>query len=469
MTQVTISPVTRVHGPLEIELEVAEGQVVEAKNSGLHFRGFELILQGRDPRDASYLAERICGICSAAHAVAAAMAIEDAAGVEVTPNGLLVRNMIFAADILQNHWRHYSLLVLPDYLNMPERSPYAAGRRARPLPPKLNQALLEDYREGINFSRLAHEIVAVFGGKQPHQHGIIPGGVTSLPTADRLRKTEAIVKEMHQAVASRHLPHFEELAAVYPEYARYGRGYGNLLNFGIFPKPGQKHAFYFPSGIVKNGKEIGPFRQEKIREEIVHSYYAGSGPLPPIQGETVPEYGKTGAYSWVKAPRYDGEPYEGGPLARLWITGKYRRGISALDRLQARLVEIESLCELMQEWVSLTHPDQPVFTPFAIPWEAEGMGLTGAMRGQLGHWVRIENAKITHYQIITPTAWNFSPRDARGQRGPAEEALIGVPVADLEDPVEVGRVIRSFDPCLSCATHLIDTHRRLEAEYVLES
>lgn len=126
-----------------------------------------------------------------------------------------------------------------------------------------------------------------------------------------------------------------------------------------------------------------------------------------------------------------------------------------MDRIMARALEAERIGMLMDGWLDELEPGEPIYTPFEIPWEAEGIGLTGAMRGPLGHWLKIRKGLIDHYQIITPTAWNFSPRDDLGNRGPVEEALIGTPVENETEPIEIGRVIRAFDVCSSCSAHVM--------------
>ncbi|MBM4028651.1 MAG: nickel-dependent hydrogenase large subunit, partial [Planctomycetes bacterium] len=162
---------------------------------------------------------------------------------------------------------------------------------------------------------------------------------------------------------------------------------------------------------------------------------------------------KSNAYSWLKAPRYSGRPCEVGPLARMWINGEYAHGVSVMDRHLARAQEALKIAQAAQRWLEELVPDGPVYTPPVIPAMATGMGLTEAPRGALGHWLGISGGRISQYQVITPTTWNASPRDNKGILGPMEEALLGTPVQNPEKPIEVMRVIHSFDPCLDCAVH----------------
>jgi hydrogenase large subunit len=164
---------------------------------------------------------------------------------------------------------------------------------------------------------------------------------------------------------------------------------------------------------------------------------------------------KGAAYSWLKAPRYEGEPYECGPLARMAVTGLYPASASVMDRIRARAKEAQVLANAMSTWIAAVVPETSAYTPCSLPATAEVAGLTEAPRGALGHWLKIQNGKIGHYQVITPTCWTISPRDSAGRRGPLEQALIGTPVANVDNPVEVLRVVHSVDPCLDCATHVM--------------
>jgi len=189
---------------------------------------------------------------------------------------------------------------------------------------------------------------------------------------------------------------------------------------------------------------------------VKHSRYEPtSGSRHPAAGLTEPLPEKDGAYTWLKAPRYMRMVHEVGPLARMWIAGRYRRGISTVDRLLARAEEAQLIAGVMDGWLDELVPGEPSFEPVAVPEVAVGAGLTEAPRGALGHWIRVEEGKIHNYQVVTPTAWNGSPKDDFNQRGPIEQALVGTPVANADEPVEVLRVVHSFDPCLACAVHVL--------------
>jgi len=259
-------------------------------------------------------------------------------------------------------------------------------------------------------------------------------------------------------------------------------------------------ALLFPSGIVYNGniKEIHEVDPNKIAEDVTHAWYEGSKPLHPYDGETIPNY--TGLekrddgmaylktdekYSWIKSPIYDDKRVEVGPLARMvvgfakgderitkYVTNFLKRGnlpvavlFSTIGRTAARAIETELMADVMVEWVdelakNAASGDLSTWSEFdfdIVSIKSKGMGLAEAPRGALGHWVRVENGKIANYQAVVPSTWNAAPRDYKGRMGAYEAALIGTKVADPEQPLEIIRTIHSFDPCIACAVHVVDT------------
>jgi hydrogenase large subunit len=245
------------------------------------------------------------------------------------------------------------------------------------------------------------------------------------------------------------------------ELQDFGVGPTNFLAYGVFPNPDNLEDRLLRRGVVAAGtsQDLDPV---EIVEYVKHSWYSdrsGGNPAEEIPPE--PMYGKDGAYTWAKAPRYKGKPHEVGPLARMIVSGYYspksKHGASVYDRLMARLLETVKIAEAMSDWIGMLKPGESVYDSYVTPSSAAGMGLWEAPRGALGHWINIEGGKIQRYQVITPTAWNVSPRDDMGTMGPIEEALIGVQVPDTKNPIDVVRTVRSFDPCLACTVHLVDT------------
>jgi hydrogenase large subunit len=225
---------------------------------------------------------------------------------------------------------------------------------------------------------------------------------------------------------------------------------------GGFPLDAAGKGLFFSGGRrTETGKEGQSLKVEAVTEQVTHSWYDNaSTKRHPSDGATQAVYPKEGAYSWLKAPRYEGQPYETGPLARMMIGGLYRNGISVHDRHRARAAETLKIAEALPGWLEEVKPGGAVYSRYAVPAEAEAAGLTEAPRGALGHWLKIREGKIAHYQVVTPTCWNASPRDDQHVPGPIEKALVGTPVADSKQPVEVLRIVHSFDPCLACAVHV---------------
>jgi len=459
---ITIDPITRIEGHLKVEIEIEGGKVVDARSSGTLFRGFEIILKGRDPRDAQHLAQRVCGICSAAHASAASLTLESAFGAKPPSNARIIRNLVAGADFLQSHILHFYLLTALDYFVGPENPPFIPGTKGDyRLSKETNSEYLDHYIRALEVRRKIHEMTAIFGGKMPHHQTSVPGGVTEKPTVDKIASFLWRLREAIDFIENVYLPDVLRIAEVYKDYSKIGKGYGNLLCYGGFDLDDRGKERLFKSGRFTDG-EIRSMDAAKIAEDVRFSWYEPkiSGKNPG-ESDTFPAPRKPDAYSWLKSPRYDGKPYELGPLARMWISGDYRKGISVMDRHIARAIETKKIARAMEEWVLQLRPGKVVYNPCKVPRSGQGMGLTEAPRGSLGHWIKISNSKIEMYQIVTPSNWNCSPRDDKGQPGPMEKSLIGTPVADPENPIEVMRVIRSYDPCLACSVHLLVPGRKL--------
>jgi hydrogenase large subunit len=461
MRRIVIDPVTRLEGHLKVMVEVDAGKVVKAEVAGTLFRGFEKVLAGRDPRDAVFLTQRICGVCPADHATAAALALDDACQVEVPANGRLLRNLMLGGNYLQSHITHFYHLSLPDYVQLPEIAPFSPHYTGDfRFNKETNEKLAGHYFQALQIRRKCHELVAQFGGKMPHLASIIAGGTSQNATAERMKAARPLIKEISAFINTVYEDDVRLLAATYPDYFRAGKGSGNLLTYGAFPLDNSGSRNLFARGVYMNG-QAGVLDPERITEDVSHSWYSQVSGGKPNEMITETDAGKQDAYSWVKAPRYNGAVCEVGPLARMWMNGMYTNGISAMDRIVARMLEAKLMAAAVERWLGELDPGEPCEAPVEIPYEAEGMGLTEAARGALGHWVKIRGGRIERYQAVVPTTWNASPADAAGQFGPIETALIGLEVPDADNPLSVVRVIHSFDPCLACAVHLITPNRTM--------
>ncbi|HML74350.1 MAG TPA: nickel-dependent hydrogenase large subunit [Anaerohalosphaeraceae bacterium] len=454
-------PVTRIEGHLNITISIDRvngvQQVVDVKATGGLFRGFEKQLIGRDPRDAQHITERICGVCPVAHGMAAVKNLDGAFGVSAPDNGRIMRNLVNGSNFVESHILHFYLLSVPDFIEGPAMPPWQADWKVdRRLDKTASGSLLNHYIQALTMRRKADQMTALFGGKVPHPPAYIVGGFTCTPRQERIDQFNAFLDELIPFIRDVYIPDVEILAAHYEDYYTIGRGYGNLLAFGVFELDAAGTNRLLARGHAVNGsRTIQPLDVGLITEHVSHSWFQNGTEANPSAGKTIPENPKNGAYSWLKAPRYQQLPYEVGPLARMWINGDYQNGISVMDRHLSRAREALKVAEAMRTWVNQLDPAGPVYNPSSVPQTADSYGLTEAPRGALGHWLEITGGKLSRYQVISPTTWNCSPRDDAGKLGPIEQALLGTAVENSDQPIEVMRIIHSFDPCLDCATHII--------------
>jgi [NiFe] hydrogenase large subunit/hydrogenase large subunit len=388
------------------------------------------------------------------------------------------------------------------------------GHPAYKLPPEANLMATAHYLEALEWQKDVIRMHAILGSKNPHPQTFLVGGMAcaidpdsqSALNDDKLQAIRQILVNAKTFVDQVYIPDLLAVASFYKEWTGYGGGVGNFMTYGEFPSDnsGKPEVLWFPRGMIvgKDLSKVYPVDETKITEYVDHSWYeysvgAGKG-LHPLQGET--NYKYTGPkppyehldtnakYSWVKSPRYADMPTEVGPLARMLVS--YALGhkevkqavdgvltklgagpealFSTLGRTAARGIEASLIAGKLPVWLdrltaNIKNGDLRIhanekWEPSSWPSEASGHGWHDAPRGALGHWIRIRDGKIQNYQAIVPSTWNSSPRDARGQRGPYEAALLNTPIADPSRPLEILRTIHSFDPCLACAVHVTDAN-----------
>ncbi|MCQ6277327.1 nickel-dependent hydrogenase large subunit [Bacillus sp. V3B] len=460
--RIVINPLTRISGFMEIDVIIDQNRVVDAKTKGNLFRGFEQMLVGRSPFDAVYFTQRICGICSAAHSMASSRALEDALKIEPMEQGNYLRDIIHCCEFLQNHIRHFYQYTVPDFVKIEQNSLFHSDHDDFRLPKNINDRISQHYFDSLKFSRLAHEMLAVLGGKAPHNHGVFIGGITTQATAEKVVHMDSILGKIVRFIDEKMIPDVYDIARFYADYFRIGGGYGNLLTYGAFNHYKELGTLYVDP-LVSTMESVEAFDESKIQEKIDYSYFKSiTNSNQPNEEVTEPDMDKEKAYSWVKAPRYKGLPFEVGPLARLILSGAYNNGISAMDRTIARALEAKKITEIMKILLQQIIPGVDVQKKYELPELASGRGLVDTTRGALGHWLKIRDKKISFYQIITPSTWDFSTRDDNGFRGTAEEALVGTPIQNPDKPAEIGRILRSFDPCMSCATHVYSPGKQVQ-------
>lgn len=471
-TVIAIDPVTRLEGHLKVEVRVEDGKVADAWVTGGMFRGFETILRGRDPRDASQIVERICGVCPVAHATASSMALENLCGLQVPHNGRIARNLMLAGNYLQSNILHFYHLAGQDYFQGPETVPFIP-RYPHPdlrLTPSQNALAVDEYIEALEVRQICHQLVAIFGGRMPHLQGVLTGGAAQIPDKETILEYAARMKKVRAFVENRYLPLVYTIAGQYPELFDMAHGYRNALCVGVFPLAEPKK-LYYSAGVYVDGRDE-PFDGSRILEDVRYSWYepAPSG-MPVSRSQSIPDVNKKDAYSFVKAPTYAGHRVEVGPLARMWINDKplsphgraffeetfkvraetFRgigedRAFSVMGRNVARVEEVYQMLGMIDFWLRELQPGEQTFVRPEVPEEGEGIAFTEAPRGALCHYIRVKNGLIDDYAVVAATMWNCASRDDEGRRGAVEEALIGVPVPYADSPVNVGRVIRAYDP-----------------------
>ena len=559
--RIVIDPITRIEGHLRLEIEVQNGKVTNAWSSSTMFRGMEVILKGRDPRQAWVYAQRACGVCTTVHAIASVRAVENALGITIPDNARILRNLMEGSQFIQDHVIHFYHLHATDWIdvvsalsadpaatsklqksisswhnnstdyfksikarlqgfvNSGQLGLFANGYWGHPsmkLPPEANLLAVAHYLEALDWQKEFIKFHALIGGKSPHPQIYLVGGMASpldptspaAITPDKIATLRKMSADALNFVKQVYLPDLLLVAKYYKDWAKIGGGPRNFLSFGDFPgnNSGKPSAFWLPQGVVMNGQIThapGAVDQNLIQEYVTHSWYSYAGGdhkgRQPFSGETSPNY--TGPnppfdflntdekYSWLKAPRYNNKAMEVGPLARMVVAyasghSGVRKQVNAvltklglkvdalystIGRVAARGIETQLIAEQMDGWLAallanikkgdLKMHDATKWDPNTWPATAQGYGYTEAPRGALGHWVKIANKQIVNYQQVVPTTWNGSPRDNAGVPGTWESALIGTPIADVARPVEVLRVVHSFDPCMSCAVHIIDVNK----------
>jgi hydrogenase large subunit len=567
--RVVVDPITRIEGHLRIEAQTdADGVISEAFSSGTMVRGIEIILRGRDPRDAWAFAQRICGVCTLVHGIASVRAVEDALDYEIPANAQLIRNLMIGAQYVHDHVMHFYHLHALDWVDVVSAlsadpkatselaqsiSGYAKsspgyfadvqkrlktfvesgqlgifangywGHPAYKLPPEANLMATAHYLEALSWQRDVAKLHAILGGKNPHPNFLVGGvpcaisidatagtqggmGATALNVAG-LEKISNIIEQMQQFVDQVYVPDTLAIASFYKDWASYGEGTGNFLCYGDFPggRTADLSKLLVPRGVILDRDlstihDVDLDADDEIQEYVAHSWYKYSEGkdkgLHPYKGET--EFAYDGpqppyehldmdkGYSWLKSPRWKGKPMEVGPLARVLML--YAKGneqarelvdmtlktldvpvqalFSTLGRTAARTLETKIFADAMRGWyndlvANIKAGDVRTFNdklwdPSTWPREARGAGYMEAPRGGLAHWIVIKDGKIDNYQAVVPSTWNAGPRDAVGQPGPYEASLVGTPLHDAKQPVEILRTIHSFDPCIACAVHVTD-------------
>lgn len=462
-------------------------------------------------------------------------AVEDAVGVTIPKNARIIRNLLHGAQFQQDHITHFYQLHALDFVDVvdalkadPKKTaalsdnvsndPHGGtayfkevqqkvktfvdsgqlglfangywGSPAYKLPPEANLMATAHYLEALRIQAKMVRMHAIFGAKNPHLQALAVGGITSVKdlTPDRIAEFLYIWKEAQEFVRNVYIPDLVTIASFYKDWGAIG-GTSNFLAWGDLPMSEKEpESLFLPRGVImkRDLKGVKMADPDKVTEHIDRSWYEKGKALHPYDGVTKPvkadpKYDTNAQYSWSKAPRYEGEACEVGPLARVLVAYAYGKKdfkavvdstlkklnipvtalFSTLGRTAARGLETLVIGNAMEGWVmelveNLKKGDTATCAKWTMPKSGKGCGLNDVARGSLGHWIEIEDKKIKNYQYVVPSTWNLGPRCEKGKLGPVEEALIGTPVADPKRPIEILRTVHSFDPCIACGVHVID-------------
>ena len=350
--KITIDPVTRIEGHLRIDCEVDNGTITNAWSSGQMWRGIEIILQGRDPRDAWAYTQRICGVCTTVHAVASVRAVEDALKMEIPLNAQYIRNMIIGAHGIHDHMVHFYHLCALDWVdivsattadvqataalgqklsewkgNSPQEIKavqdrlkkfiasgqlgiFASGYWGHPamkLSPEVNLLAATHYLQALDYQRRINKIVAILGSKTPHIQNLAVGGVANPIdpdnpanlTIEKLYNIRVLIDEVGDFIKQAMLTDVAAIGAFYADWTGYGAGVLNYLSVPDMPMDTKGTVFALPGGYIPAG-DIGQFAplasqrektlHEGIKESIKHAWYNGAWDRSPYDEETVPDY-----------------------------------------------------------------------------------------------------------------------------------------------------------------------------------
>ena len=566
--RIVVDPITRIEGHLRAEVVVNDEGVVEnAYISSTLWRGLEVIVKDRDPRSVPLLMQRICGVCTYSHYLKSTMAVEDALGIKLPLNAELVRTLMNAALFLHDHPVHFYHLHGVDWVDIvsalsadPKKAselafkyadnPIATGENdlkkvqetigkfaknpqglgpfanaywghgTYKFTPEQNLIALSHYLKALEMQRLAAQMMAIFGGKNPHPQSLVVGGVSCvMDILDPARMGEYLTKfkTMANFIKNGYMADIKMAAEMYADEPSVVKPIG-VKNFmaGEDLLIGREE-YLFDSGYILDGdiSKVFDINEDLITEEATHAWYADDEPQHPYDGTTIPNHtgyvhGESigpdgemidsqlidpdGKYTWIKSPRYDGLPMEVGPLACLLVS--YARGnkivkdsvngflketglptealFTTLGRTAARALQCDIIAEnaikAFYNLIENLKVDQETCAPYVIDKDKEykGRGIGEVPRGMLSHWIRIKNGVCENYQAVVPSTWNAGPRDARGVRGPYEADLIGLKIEDVRQPLEIIRIIHSYDPCIACAVHVMDTKGNKLSEYKVD-
>lgn len=513
--ELNISPVGRVEGDLDVNVYMENGRVTRANTQASMFRGFEIILKGKDPQAGLIVTPRACGICGGSHLYCASSALDTAWKTTLSPNALLLRAIGQASESLQSAPRWFYAIFATDMANKKFANKPLYAEVAR----RWSAYVGTSFQKGLTASGRPVEIYAIFGGQWPHSSYMVPGGVMCAPTLKDITRSHAILNQFKNdwlepiwlgCSIERYMQikSWDDMMAWLDEneshrnsdlglYLRagiefgldkMGQGLGKFLAYGTYlhkdrynhPTIESRNQAVIQSSGFFDGKDYHDFDHNEIIEHVKHSWYQDvpaahpfkeAAPVP-TKSEILEKTDFSGKYSWAKSPRYMGQAAEVGSLARAVMNANpanlphqikdplfgdiiRKMGPSVFVRSLSRMHEMTSLYNNINEWLGQIKLDDEFYIK-PVERDGQGFGASEASRGALAHWIDIQDGVIKNYQIIAPTTWNVGPKDTNDNPGAIESALMGLEIEDENDPVEVGLVARSFDSCLVCTVHAHD-------------
>jgi len=491
---ITINPLSRVEGDLKIYIDIADNQVVDARVSGILFRGFENLLLRRDPMDALVFSPRICGICSIGQSLAASRLLRQFYQIQMPENAYPIFNTVMAAEMIMNHLTHFYLLFGVDLPHLRYKSLKMYNAVSQRFSSRIGSAFVHVIRA----RKKVLELIGLLAGKWPNSLAMQPGGITKALTRSDLMRVEGVwrvcKKFIEDQILSSSLERWMEIQSLQDiekwigeddhqnsdlglfyqfsreaDFEKLGASKAALLSYGGFENP--DGSYFYHSGFHANNK-TSPFDAQKVLEGIRYSWFQGddSKNIHPFNETTQTVLTKKEAYSWAKAPRYDNQVVETGPLARLVINGDplavniyQEMGSNVFSRVLLRFHDMILILSEMGRWIESINPDKHFYNAHEKKEEGEAVGYSEVSRGSLGHWMKVQKGVITNYQVVSPSTWNFSPKDTKGTSGAVEQALKNLDIQDENDLLEVAHVVRSFDPCLFCTVHNVSIKRNNDA------
>lgn len=454
---IKFNPVSRISGALKVEVTIDKHTVIDAKCCYKRHRNFEELLKGRLPIDSICFNENVYGICSTVNSLAASMALENAYEVIPDSNDSIIRDIIHGFEFIKNHIKQFYLFCVPDFVRLSNNhqiinSSFSDLR----LPYTLDKEVNNHYFKSIKYIRIANEALNLLDEKVSQENKIIIGGTTCQIDSHKIINLKSLISSIKGFLETNMTEDLSILTYYYKDYYFKGISTGNFMSFGIFNNDLYDNFTYVKPKVLVNGI-LENFHTELITEDTYNSWYSENRKIPfPSNKFIDTNLIKPKAYTFIMAPRYNGNSMEVGPLARMILSGNYKSANSCMDRICARVLEAKLIVNLINHLCDLLGEKSSNLCSYVEKSQCSGTSYLDTAVGSLSHYINIENSKITNYNILAPCCWNFSPKDMNNIPGALETALLGTYIDNVSNPIELVRIIKSFDCCVSCTLHVLN-------------